>query len=74
MNKEEIFDKWLLYEFYLYVLPYMFLYGESYIKDPNKSKWLIWQFNREFERISKEEKQRRFNRFYKLLQEVEEDE
>lgn len=71
MTKEEIIDRWLAYELYLFILPYLFLYGESYIKDPNNSKWLRWQFEREWNRKSGEEKQKRFESFYQQLQESE---
>lgn len=71
MKKEEFIDKWLAYELYLFILPYLFLYGESYVKDPNSSKWLRWQFEREWNRKSEEEKQKRFDSFYQQLTESE---
>lgn len=71
MKKEELVDRWLSYELYLFILPYLFLYGESYIKDPNNSKWLRWQFEREWSRKSEEEKQKRFESFYQQLKESE---
>lgn len=74
MNKEELKNKWLEYELSLFIIPYLFLYGESYIKDPLHSVWLRWEFEREWNRKSEEEKQERFDKFYKMLQEVEEDE
>ena len=71
MKKEELVDRWLSYELYLFILPCLFLYGESYIKDPNNSKWLRWQFEREWSRKSEEEKQKRFESFYQQLTESE---
>ena len=71
MKKEELIDRWLSYELYLFILPYLFLYGESYIKDPNNAKWLRWQFQREWSRKSEEEKQKHFESFYQQLKESE---
>lgn len=74
MKKEEIIDRWLTYELYLFILPHLFLYGERYIQDPNNAKWLRWQFEREWSRKSEEEKQKRFESFYQQLKESEDNE
>ena len=71
MKKEELKNKWLEYELYLFILPYVILYGKEYIQDRENSKWLRWEFERAWKRKSKEEKQERFDKFYKMLQEVE---
>ncbi len=71
MKEEELKNKWLDYELYLFILPYVILYGKEYIQDRENSKWLRWEFEREWKRKSKEEKQERFDKFYKMLQEVE---
>lgn len=71
MKKEELKNKWLEYELYLFILPYVILYGKEFIQDRENSKWLRWEFERAWKRKSKEEKQERFDKFYKMLQEVE---
>lgn len=68
---EEIMQKWLAYELYLFILPYIFLYGEKYVNDPLHA----WQIRREFERfwadMSEEEKDNHFKDFYIKLKESE---
>ena len=71
MKKEELKNKWLEYELYLFILPYVILYGKEFIQDRENSKWLRWEFERAWKRKIKEEKQERFDKFYKMLQEVE---
>lgn len=74
MTKEEFIDRWLTYELYLFILPYLFLYGEEYIRDPLHSVWLRWEFEREWSRKSEEEKQKRLDSFYQQLKESEDNE
>lgn len=68
---EEIMQKWLAFELYMYILPYLFLYGEAYVNDPLNA----WQIRRDFERewadMREEEKDRRFKLFYTKLKESE---
>ena len=61
MKKEELKNKWLEYELYLFILPYVILYGKEFIQDRENSKWLRWEFERAWKRKSKEEKQERFD-------------
>ena len=71
MTDEELRDKWLAYELYLFIIPYAFMYGNDFIKDENHSKWLRWQFEREWKRKTEEEKQERFNHFFQLLKDAQ---
>lgn len=68
---EEIMQKWLAWELYIFILPYLFLYGEKYVNDPLNA----WQIRRDFERewadMCEEEKDRRFKFFYAKLKESE---
>ena len=33
MTDEELRDKWLAYELYLFIIPYAFMYGNDFIKE-----------------------------------------
>ena len=72
MEEQEIREKWLAYELYLFIMPYLLIYGEEYINDPQHSVWLRWQFEREWKRKSEEEKEARLLEFIKLLKGEEE--
>ena len=64
---KKIMEKWMFYELYNFILPYLLLYGEKYINDPLNKWQLIRQFEREWETKTEDEKDSRFKTFYKLL-------
>ncbi|MBQ1294312.1 MAG: hypothetical protein IIY21_09750 [Clostridiales bacterium] len=73
MTEREIKDKWLAYEFWLFVMPYLVMYGEKYCREPMNSWQIQREFVRQWEIKSQEEKQARFNQFYRMLKQCEEE-
>lgn len=67
MKEQEIREKWLAYELYLFIMPYLLIYGEEYINEKNNAAWLRWQFEREWKRKSEEEKEARLLEFIKAI-------
>lgn len=73
MTDEEIKERWLAYELWQFVMPYLFVYGETYCKDPLNAWQIRRNFTRQWEKKSQEEKQARFNTFYRALKQLEEE-
>lgn len=64
---KKIMEKWMVYELYYFILPYILLYGEKYINDPLNKWQLVRQFEREWKTKTETEKENRFKAFYKQL-------
>lgn len=71
MTNDEFMEKWLAYEMYWFIIDYIVVYGEEYVK--KNDVWLRREFLNKWKRMSEEEKQKRCEAFAKALKEDKHD-